>query len=168
MIPKNENVLLIRSNRFSPTPLKKYNLNIINGDGDGTYEKYTDVYINGNLNYPFVQWSGDISTVVDIYSEATTAQVTGDMTLSAIYNIPFSYSLIIHDGYGNGVYDSGEIVNIYGSLDDTFYTWSGDVANVANISAENTTVEMNSDTELSAIYIPGYTTNMLEYDGEQS
>ena len=66
------------------------------------------------------------------------------------------YHLIVNNGYGDGDYSEGAVVNIYADTPQTgwhFVAWTGDIQYVADVSNSEISVTMpNKDIEITATY----------------
>ncbi len=69
---------------------------------------------------------------------------------------PMMYTLTVSNGIGDGTYTAGTSVNITADMAPTgkvFSSWTGDVAGIANVNSESTTITMPSaDVTIAATY----------------
>lgn len=125
-----------------------YTLTVENGTGGGDYQDAEEVTIEADApaaGQMFDQWTGDIDNVDDVTaSTATVTMSTEAATITATYvDIP-TYTLTVENGTGGGDYEEGAEVTIAATVPDgsTFSSWTGDVANVADVNAAETTLTM--------------------------
>jgi len=159
---------------FEEIPSVQYDLNISStaggsvttpGEGIYTYDEGTvvDVVAEADGGYQFVEWTGDVGTVADVYAASTTITMTGDYSITADFEeIPLvQYDLTISSTAGGLVTTPGEGVFTYGEVsvvglaaeaeeDYRFVEWTGDVSTVADIYAASTTITMNGDYSVTA------------------
>jgi hypothetical protein len=164
----------IRAN-FEEGPVPYYTLTIsIPGrggstnptDGEHTYPEGTVVSITAipAVGYEFVNWTGDVATVADVYAASTTITVYGDYAIKANFMStgPEEYSLTISSGAGGSVtspgqgtfsYDEGTVVHLVAIPEDYYHyfvNWTGNVGTIANVNAASTTITMNGDYSITA------------------
>ncbi len=135
------------------------------GEGIYTYDEGTvvDLVAEAEGGYQFVEWTGDVGTVADVYADSTTITMNGEYSIIANFeDIPsVQYDLIASSTAGGSVTDPGEGVNTYdeGTVVDLaaapgigyqFVEWTGDVGTVADIYADSTTITMNGDYSITA------------------
>jgi len=138
-----------------------YSLTVNNGTGGGSFDEGTLVNITAypppSAEQDFLAWTGDVTNVADIYDDTTTIT----MPAAAVELTPtftdISYKLTVNNGTGGGSYPENTEVSITAnappSVDSVFYQWTGDVANVANVNDDTTTVTMPAAAiELTATY----------------
>ena len=143
--------------------LNSYTLNLFAGNGGtvsagGSFDHGTNATISAtpNTGYSFHQWTG--SGVVDSSDANSTVQMTENRSVSATFQIN-SYDLNITSGVGgtiegNGTYEHGQLANISAAPNPgfVFSGWTG--ASVAQPLEPSTTIEMTSDSNLTASFIP--------------
>ncbi|MBQ4648733.1 MAG: hypothetical protein IJB76_06190 [Clostridia bacterium] len=111
-------------------------------------------------NKVFDRWvvSGD-AVVADPESENTTVTINGEATITATYKD--TCTLAVTNGTGSGTYLPGEDVEVSANAPEdgyVFYKWevvSGDVV-IADAMAADTTVTVNSNSEIKAVYVWAY------------
>jgi hypothetical protein len=126
------------------------------GEGVFTYDEGTvvDLVATPGEGYRFVDWTGDVGTIADVYDASTTITMNGDYSISA--NFVKQYDLTISSTEGGSVTEPGEGVFTYdeGTLVDLvaepeegyrFDAWTGDVGTIADVYAAATTIAMNGD-----------------------
>jgi len=120
-----------------------------------------------NLHYHFVEWTGDVDTVADVYDATTTITMNDSYSISANFALnPGWYSLTVSSTEGGEVSEPGETqpggdpfvyaanttVPLVAEPDEHFHfnNWTGDVSSVGNITAAETTVTMNASCVITA------------------
>jgi hypothetical protein len=172
-ITMNDNYAI--SANFEEGPVTYYTLTIsIPGrggstnpaSGEYTYAEGTVVYITAipTVDYQFVDWTGDVATVADVYAASTTITMHDDCSIKANFlsTAPAEYRLTISSGTGGSVttpgegtfsYDEGTVVHLVATPDDYdyyFVNWTGNVGTIANANAASTTITMNGDYSITA------------------
>ena len=132
--------------------------------GEATYDYlYGDVVnivATPDLNYHFVNWTGDVGTVLDVNAATTTITMNGDYTIQANFAIN-THTLttgssaggsVTTPGEGTYTYDYGTVVDIIATPDVgySFVNWTGDVGTIADVNAATTTITMNGDYTIQA------------------
>ena len=108
----------------------------------------------------FDKWvvSGD-AVVADPESESTTVTINGEATITATYKD--TCTLAVTNGTGSGTYLPGDNVEVSANDPEdgyVFYKWevvSGEVE-IADAMAADTTVTVNSNSEIKAVYVWAY------------
>jgi hypothetical protein len=131
------------------------------GEGVFTYDEgmLVDLVAEAEEGYRFVEWTGDVDTVADVYSAPTTITMNSDYSVTA--NFMVIYDLTISSTDGGSVTTPGEGLFAYGQASVVglaaeaeehyrFVEWTGDVGTVADVYAASTTVTMNSDYSITA------------------
>jgi len=128
--------------------------------GSGVFDggsEYT-VTATPNPGFTFSCWLERWPDTFDYWvsgSESYTFTLTSDIVLSAYFDAT-TYALTINNGTGSGSYTAGTMVNISANAapsGQTFDKWTGDISNVADVNAANTTFTMGSfDATVTATY----------------
>ncbi len=131
------------------------------GVGTFTYGEGTVVNLVATPDdgYRFVEWTGNVSTIADVYAAETNITINGDYFITA--NFAWQYYLSINstaggsvDKPGEGVFpcDEGSVVDLVATPDAgyRFVNWIGNVATIANVTAASTTITMNGDYSITA------------------
>ena len=139
-----------------------------------TYDEGTvvDLVAEPQECYQFVNWTGDVNTIADVNAASTTITMDDDYTVTANFieqcylTISSEYcATVLEPGEGTFVYDAGTVVELTAAFVDSslcqdrcveqhgcvFY-WSGDVDSVEDVSNPCTTITMNGDYSISAVY----------------
>lgn len=159
---------------FEPIPPPGYDLTIATsgggcvitpGTGTFAYDAGTAVTLSAlpASGYRFVNWTGDVDTVLDVSSALTTVTVNGDYSLVANFQqvTVTLYYLTITSTTGGSVTSPGE--GTYACTAGTvaglvatpasghqFVNWTGDVANIANVESASTTIAVYGHSSIRA------------------
>ena len=137
------------------------------GEGIFTYDDGTvvDLVAEAEEGYRFVEWTGDVGTIADVYAATTTITINGDYSITA--NFVKQYDLTISSTAGGSVtepgedtftYDEGTVVDLIATPDAgyRFVEWTGDVGTIADVYAASTTITMNDDYSITANFVKIY------------
>jgi hypothetical protein len=134
------------------------------GEGTYIYEANTEVELVSNTSehYQFVEWTGDVSTVGDVYAAATNITMNGSYSITANFELEEGwYSLtissttggsVIAPGEGTSIHADGAVVNLIAQPDEDyqFMKWTGNVDTIADINADRTTITMHDSYSITA------------------
>jgi len=137
------------------------------GEGIFVYAVNTtaDLVAETNIGYQFLRWTGDVSTIADIYAASTNITMNASCSVTATFKTvhpePVMVTLTVSSTAGGSVttpgegafsYPLGTEVNLVAEAasDYQFFQWSGDVNTFANIYAAATTIIMNGDYSITA------------------
>jgi hypothetical protein len=139
------------------------------GEGVFTYDEGTvvDLVATPDAGYRFVEWTGDVGTIDDVYAAETTITMNGDYAIAAnfaaMYDLTISISStgggsVTEPGEGVFTYDEGTVVDLVATPDAgyRFVNWTGDVGTIANVNAASTTITMNGDYAITANFVRQY------------
>jgi hypothetical protein len=131
------------------------------GEGVFTYDEgiVADLVAEPEESYWFVEWTGDVGSIADVYSATTTITMNGNYSITA--NFMVIYDISISSTEGGSVTTPGEGVFTYGEVsvvglaaeaeeDYRFVEWTGDVGTIADVYAASTIVTMNGDYSITA------------------
>jgi hypothetical protein len=136
----------------------------VNTPGEGVFTYYdgtvVDLVAEAEEGYQFVEWTGDIEEIVDIYAAETTITMNGDYSITANF-APLSYNLttdsttgglVTTPGEGTYPYDYGTVVDLVAEADAcyAFINWTGDVGTIADVNDASTNITMNGDYSITA------------------
>ena len=141
-------------------------LNTLGGEviisGEGTYDEGTVVTLVAVADecYEFVNWTGDVGTIADVYVATTTITMDGAKSVNANFAL-LSYDLaadstnggeVTTPGEGTFTYDCGTVVDLVAEAEEgyRFVEWTGDVGTIADIDAAETIIIMNGDYSITA------------------
>jgi len=135
------------------------------GEGVFTYGKGAVINLAAtpDAGYEFVEWTGDVGTIADIYAAATDIVINDDYAITANFEV---IPVVQHDlitssleggsvtipGEGVFTYDEGTIIDLVAIPDAgyQFDEWTGDVGTIANVKAAGTNIAMNGDYSIIA------------------
>ena len=125
-----------------------YTLTVTSGSGDGDYTENQVVNISADaapIGQSFSAWTGDTTGITSTTSASTTISMPGSAaTITATYSYD-SYTLTVTSGTGDGSYTYNQVVNIASDTAQTgqsFSSWAGDTAGIANVNSSSTTITM--------------------------
>jgi poly(3-hydroxybutyrate) depolymerase len=112
----------------------------------------------------FINWSGDVSTIGNVTAANTAITINQNTDYEITANFIAQHDLTIGStsggsvttpGEGTSTYDAGTVVNLTATPDSgyNFVKWSPMIY-VANSTAANTTITMNSDYSITANFAP--------------
>ena len=113
-------------------------------------------------HYRFLKWTGDVSTIADIYAASTTVTMFDSYSITATFELePGLYSLTISSTEGGSVtepgeetfiYNAGAVIDLVAQPDEgcRFVKWTGDINTIADVYAAETAITMNSSYSITA------------------
>jgi len=136
------------------------------GEGEFTYDEGTvvDLIVVADLGYEFVGWTGDIDEVDHPLSTHTFVTLWGDYEITANFSL-IQYDLTIDSteggevtdpGEGEFTYDCGGVVELLAVPDEhyRFVEWIGDIGEIDDPHAAETTITMLGSYDITAIFEP--------------
>ena len=135
------------------------------GEGVFTYDDGTvvDLVAEPHEGYQFVNWAGNVGTIVDVNAATTTINMTGNYSITANFEEipPFQYTLTISSTAGGSVtapgegaftYNASTVVNLAANPLSGYYfvSWTGNVSTVADVGVASTTIVVNDDYSITA------------------
>ena len=134
------------------------------GEGVFSYDEGTVVGLvaTPDASYRFVNWTGNVSTVADVYAATTTITMNGNYSITANFLAIYDLSINSTDGGsvtepGEGVrtYDEGTVVGLIAEADACyeFVTWTGDVGTIVDIYAASTNITMDAAKNVTANFV---------------
>ncbi|MGQ9546208.1 MAG: InlB B-repeat-containing protein [Dehalococcoidia bacterium] len=150
-----------------------YSLNVSSTQGGLVTEPGEGTFVYGNgtpvallavpdADYHFLEWTGDVHTVADVYAPATYVFIYDSYSITANFQLEEGrHSLtisstdggsVVEPGEGTFICDSGAVVNLVAVPDEgyQFAKWSGDIGAIADIYAANTSITMNDSYSVTA------------------
>jgi hypothetical protein len=134
----------------------------VNIPGEGTYVYAANTTIPlvaaPDEGYQFLEWTGNVSTIADVYAPSTTIAINNSYSITANFESwqpkPMAQLTISRTrggnvttpGVGTFLYPLGVNVSLVAEPDEgyRFVQWSGDVNTIANVYAANTTITVDS------------------------
>ncbi len=136
------------------------------GEESNPYDEGTvvDLVAEAEECYEFVEWTGDVDTIADVYSASTNITMDADKNVTANFAL-LSYNLTVDStdggqvsspGEGTFPYDCGTEVDLVAEADlgCHFVKWTGDTSTVANVDAAETTITMSGNYSITANFGP--------------
>jgi len=120
--------------------------------------------------YPFLKWTGDVSTIADIYAAATNITMYDSYSVTATFKTshpePVMATLTVSSTRGGSVIDPGEglfsyplgtEVSLVAEPDEggQFLRWTGDVDTIADVNVATTTITMDNSYSIIANFSGG-------------
>jgi len=121
-----------------------------------------DLVAEPGEGYRFVEWTGDVSAIADVYAAATNITMNDSYSITANFELELGwYSLTISSTEGGSVTKPGEgtsihaastVVDLVAEPDEgyQFMKWTGDVSTIADVYAAETTITMNGSYSITA------------------
>ncbi|MGB5925420.1 MAG: CFI-box-CTERM domain-containing protein, partial [Dehalococcoidia bacterium] len=147
------------------------------GQGTFTYDDGTVVSLvaTPTSGYRFVNWTGNVGTIADVYDATTTITMNGDYAITANFIIR-QYTLttsstaggtVTPPGVGTRTYDAGTVVSLVATPTSgyRFVNWTGSVGTIANVNAASTTITMNSNYSVTANFVAIYDLSISSTEG---
>jgi alpha-tubulin suppressor-like RCC1 family protein len=140
------------------------------GEGTFTYDKGTVVNLvaKAEENYEFVEWTGDVDTIADVYDATTTISMNSSYSITANFELEQGLcSLTISSsteggsvttpGEGTFIYDTDAVVDLVAQPDEgcQFVKWTGNVSTIADVYAVATTITMKDSYSITADFGAG-------------
>jgi hypothetical protein len=137
---------------------------LVNAPGQGTFAYCESEVVNlvaeADVCYEFVEWTGDVDTIADVYAASTDITMDGDYFITANFVLP-SYNLttdstthgsVTTPGEGTSSYDCGTVVDLVAEPEEgyRFVDWTGDIATIADDKDATTTITMNDNYSVTA------------------
>ncbi|MEA1872021.1 MAG: CFI-box-CTERM domain-containing protein, partial [Chloroflexota bacterium] len=143
------------------------------GEGTSVHAANTtiDLVAEPNEGYQFLKWTGNVSTIADIYAAATNITMNDSYSIAATFKTshpePVMVTLTVSSTAGGSVTTPGEGPFSYplgteaslvaaAASGYQFTRWSGGVETIADIDDSTTTIIMNGDYSITANFVrPG-------------
>jgi len=146
------------------------------GEGVFNYDEGTvvDLVAEAEEGYRFVEWTGDVGTIADVYAAATNIIMNGDYSITAefvaIYDLTISSTeggSVTEPGEGVFTYDEGTVVDLVAEAEEgyRFVKWTGDVGTIADVYAAATNIIMNGDYSITAEFVAIYDLSISSTEG---
>jgi hypothetical protein len=146
------------------------------GEGVFTYDEGTvvDLVAEAEESYRFVEWTGDVENIVDIYAAETTITMNGDYAITAefvaLYDLTTSSTAggsVTEPGEGVFTYDDGTVVDLVATPEEgyRFDEWTGDVEDIADVYDATTTITMNGDYSITTEFVKQYDLTISSTEG---
>ncbi|MBS3781262.1 MAG: hypothetical protein KGY68_01480 [Candidatus Thermoplasmatota archaeon] len=136
------------------------------GEGTFQFEKgsVVDLEAVADENSPFIEWTGDNSTIDNTTSNKTTIEMLDNYTVTAVFDV-VTYELsvssteggnVTEPGEGTYIYSEGETVDLEAVADEGYHfvEWTGDNSTIDDTTANQTTIEMLDNYTITAEFEP--------------
>jgi hypothetical protein len=150
--------------------------------GGGTYTYGEDVIVDlvaaAEDGYRFVEWTGDVGTIADVYAASTAITINGDYSITASFEeIPLAqYDLDISStaggsvttpGEGSFTYDEGTVVDLIAEPEEgyQFFRWTRQSVSVYDVYSAATNITMNRNRSITARFVKQYGLSVSSTDG---
>jgi len=139
---------------------------LVTAPGEGTFAYCESEVVNlvaeaeADACYEFVEWTGDVGTIADVYAASTDITMDGDYFITANF-VLLSYDLttdstaggsVTTPGEGTFPYDCGTVVDLVAEAEEgyQFVNWTSDIATIADVEDATTTITMNDNYSVTA------------------
>jgi hypothetical protein len=135
------------------------------GEKSSPYNEGTvvDLVAEAEECYEFVEWTGHVDTIANVYSASTNITMDADKNVTANFAL-LSYNLTVDSTDGGQVtspeegthtYGCGTEVDLLAEPDEgyCFDQWTGNVSAIADIYAAETTITMSGNYSITANFI---------------
>ncbi|MDH4292367.1 MAG: hypothetical protein OEV56_07160 [Dehalococcoidia bacterium] len=137
---------------------------LVTAPGEGTFAYCESEVVNlvaeADACYEFVEWTGDVGTIADVYAASANIAMDGDYFISANF-VLLSYDLTTNSTAGGSVttpgegtfpYDCGMVVDLVAEAEAGygFVNWTSDIASIADVEDATTTITMNDNYSVTA------------------
>lgn len=171
----NEKQRIVRSQENISVVAEEYELSVdmnVEGtllvDGDEVDVPYEDVYEEGTVvdietipdeEVEFIEWDGDTEDIDDPQSNDTTITMNADYEIIAVFETEVELTIDSEDGgevtepgEGTFTYITGEVVDLEAVADEGYHfvEWTGDINEIEDTTASQTTIEMLDDYSITA------------------
>jgi len=136
------------------------------GEGTYIYPAITNVSLlaQADAGYQFMKWTGNVSTIVDVYAASTNITMYDSYSITANFESwhpePMALLMISSTrggsvttpGVGTSLHPLGVEVSLVAEPDEggQFVKWSGDVDTIADVYAASTTITMDNPYSIRA------------------
>jgi len=146
------------------------------GEGMFTYDEGTvvDLVATPDEGYRFVEWTGDVGTIADVYAATTNIIMNSDYSITAEFIRQYDLTIssteggwVTEPGEGVFTYDVGTVVDLVATPGEgyRFAEWTGDVGTIADVYAAATTITMNGDYAITANFVKQYDLTISSTEG---
>lgn len=113
--------------------------------------------------YQFVEWTGDVTAIADVYDPQSTITMNGDYSITAEFGLAYDLTIsssaggsVTTPGEGTFTYGAGTVVDIVARAEEDydFVDWTGDVSTITYTYFYSTTITMDSDKSIAANFEP--------------
>lgn len=155
-LPENKRSLTISSSLGGSVPTP--------GEGMHIYDVGTVVGLVAvpDEHYHFVEWTGDVSAITDVYDASTTITMSDSYSIIANFELDEGWyslttsstegGLVTQPGEGIYVLAANTTVDLVAGYDDHYHfvEWTGDVSTVGNVTTAATNITMDDSYSITA------------------
>ncbi|MCJ7668971.1 MAG: hypothetical protein MUO61_00440, partial [Dehalococcoidia bacterium] len=134
------------------------------GEGVFSYDEgaVANLVATSDAGYRFVNWTGDVDDIDDVWASNTTITMNGNYSITAnfvaIYDLTTNSTeggSVTEPGENTVIYDAGTVVDLLATSDAgyRFVNWTGDVDDIDDVWASNTTITMNGNYSITANFV---------------
>ncbi|HUW44693.1 MAG TPA: CFI-box-CTERM domain-containing protein [Dehalococcoidia bacterium] len=136
------------------------------GEGTSVHAANTtvDLVAEPDEHYHFGNWTGDVSTIADVYAASTNITMYDSYSITANFELDEGwYSLTISSTEGGSVTTPSEGTSVHAAnttvdlvaapdVGYQFLKWTGNVSTIADVNAAETTIAMNASYSITATF----------------
>ncbi|MDY6834604.1 MAG: SBBP repeat-containing protein [Chloroflexota bacterium] len=139
---------------------------LVSEPGEGVSTHYGNTVVDllavPEAGYVFVNWTGDVGTIADVYSADTNISMTGHFNVQANFEVPPLLNItsthggsVISPGEGSFSYDFDTEIVLLAEPDwgYMFVNWTGDVYALSDINDASTEIKMIGEYSIQANFI---------------
>jgi len=140
------------------------------GEGTFVYSASTvvDLVAEHGEHFHFVNWTGDVSNIADVYDPSTNITVYDSYSIIAAFELDEDWcSLTISSTFGGSVTEPGEGISTHGSNTAValvtqpdegyrFVNWTGDVGTIADVYDASTDIAMYDSYSITANFAANF------------
>ena len=149
---------------------------IIPGEGTFAYveEAIVGLVAEADDSYRFVEWTGDVGTIDDVYAPSTTITMNGDYSITAHFMVTYGLSIssteggsVTTPGEGSFTYDEGTVVDLTAEAEGgyQFFRWIRNVGSINDVYAVATNITMNGNHSITAKFVKQCGLSVSSTDG---
>ena len=131
------------------------------GEGTFTYgeEAVIDLMATPDEGYRFKEWTGNVSTIADVYAAATNITMNDDYSITAEFIKQHDLTInnteggsVVTPGEGIFTHDEGTVVDLVTEAEEgyQFVEWTGNVGTIADVEAATTNITMSGNYSITA------------------
>jgi len=136
------------------------------GEGTSVHAANTtvDLVAEPDEHYHFGNWTGDVSTIADVYAASTNITMHDSYSITANFELDEGwYSLTISSTEGGSVTTPGEGISVHAAnttvalvaepnVGYQFLKWTGNVSTIADVYAASTNITMDDSYSITATF----------------
>jgi len=143
------------------------------GNTTQTADAQVTLVATPDATYCFVNWTGNTGTIGNASAASTTITMNGNYTIQANFVAKYTLNINISGGGMVGTpavhilqYCPGTVVSLVATpTTGCFVNWTGNTGTMGNASAASTTITMNGNYTITAIFVAKYTLTINSSSG---